>query len=90
MNTPLKEVLYTKLLNQVNEMGLGFYDMKQLKGKIKSLKDAFRQELVKVEKSKKSGCSAEDIYKPKLMWFNSAKYLAEVMATRASSSNMVS
>ncbi|GFT38897.1 hypothetical protein TNCV_1585841 [Trichonephila clavipes] len=35
---------------------LGQMDNKQLKAKIKSIKDVYRTELNKIEKSKKSGC----------------------------------
>jgi hypothetical protein len=39
---------------------------KQLKAKIKSVKDVYRQELGKIERSKKSGSGAAEIYSPKL------------------------
>ncbi|CAH2014427.1 unnamed protein product [Acanthoscelides obtectus] len=63
-------------------------DEKQLKNKIKNLKDVFRQELAKIERSKKSGCGTEDIYTPKLTWFEAAHFFAEVLSTRHSNSNL--
>jgi flagellar biosynthesis/type III secretory pathway chaperone len=41
-------------------------DVKQLKARIKSIKDVYRQELHKIEKSKKSGSDTEEVYSPKL------------------------
>ena len=62
---------------------------KQLKAKIKSVKDVYRQELGKIERSKKSGSGAEEIYSPKLQWFDSASFFREVLSTRRSQSNLV-
>jgi hypothetical protein len=45
---------------------------KQLKAKIKSVKVVYRQELGKIERSKKSGSGVEEIYLSKLQWFDSA------------------
>ena len=39
---------------------------KQLKAKIKNVKDVYRQERGKIERSKKSGSGAAEIYSPKL------------------------
>lgn len=90
-NSKLKDEFLSQLYNQLAEKGLveGF-DIKQLKAKIKSIKDVFRQELNKIERSKKSGSGTEDIYKPKLAWFKTASYLSEVMSTRKTTSNLVS
>lgn len=90
-NTKLKGEIFQRLYNELNEKQLiGGMDVKQLKAKIKSIKDVYRQELHKIEKSKKSGCGTEEVYSPKLAWFNEANYLAEVLATRSSESNLVS
>ncbi|XP_046384737.1 uncharacterized protein LOC124155036 [Ischnura elegans] len=67
---------------------LGSMDMKQVKAKIKALKDVYRGELAKIEKSRKSGCGTDDLYVPKLQWFNEASYWSEVLATRSSTSNL--
>lgn len=79
----LKSEIFQRFFNELNEKQLiGGMDEKQLKDKIKSLKDVYRQELHKIEKSKKSGCSTEEVYSPKLAWFNEANYLSEVLNTR--------
>lgn len=63
----------------------------QLKSKIKSLKDTYRNELNKIKKSSKSGAATEDVYKPKLSWFSKADaFLRRVTIGRNSSSSMVS
>ncbi|GFW41982.1 hypothetical protein TNCV_6901 [Trichonephila clavipes] len=62
---------------------LGQMDNKQLKAKIKSIKDVYRTELNKIEKSKKSGCGVDDVYVPKLTWFNEACFLSEVWQQEA-------
>nr|CAH7730697.1 unnamed protein product [Callosobruchus chinensis] len=41
-------------------------DAKLLNSKIKSIKHVYRQELQKIEESKKSGCGTDQVYKPKL------------------------
>lgn len=90
-NTKLKEEIFQQLYCDLNEKQLiGEMNIKQLKAKIKSIKDVFRQEVQKIEKSKKSGSGTEDVYVPKLVWFQQASFLSEVMATRISTSNLVS
>lgn len=58
-------------------------DTKQLKAKINSIKDVYRQKLQKIEKSKKCGRGTDDVYTPTLIWFNDASHLSEVMAKRS-------
>jgi hypothetical protein len=36
----------------------------------------YRQELLKVEKSTKSGAGVDDIYQPKLIWYKRAEYFS--------------
>lgn len=83
--------MFKQLMSELEENQLlGQMDKKQLTAKIKSIKDVYRTELNKIEKSKKSGCGADDVYVPKLTWFNDACFLSEVLATRSSQSNLVS
>lgn len=90
-NKSLRDTLFKQLMAELEENQLlGEMDEKQLKSKIKSLKDVYRTELCKIEKSKKSGSGTDDIYVPKLSWFNEASYFSEVMAVRSSTSNLVS
>ncbi|XP_053691489.1 uncharacterized protein LOC128740002 [Sabethes cyaneus] len=63
---------------------IGKMDMKQLKAKIKSIKDVYRQELHKIEKSVQSGCASDEVYTPKLAWFNGAYYLEDAVSTKSS------
>lgn len=90
-NKSLRDTVFKQLMSELEENQLlGQMDKKQLKAKIKSIKDVYRTELNKIEKSKKSGCGADDVYVPKLTWFNDACFLSEVLATRSSQSNLVS
>ena len=90
-NTKLKDEVFQRLSKELDENELlGGMDMKQLDTNIISIKDVYRQELHKIEKSKKSGCGAEEVYSPKLLWFHNASFLAEVIGTRQSTSNLVS
>ncbi|GFV51575.1 hypothetical protein TNCV_3346911 [Trichonephila clavipes] len=60
---------------------LGQMDNKQLKAKVKSIKDVYRTELNKIEKSKRVDV-VNDVYVPKLTWFNEACFLSEVLAAK--------
>lgn len=91
LDTKLRDSAFEKLSDELKAEDLvGDMTAKQLKAKIKSIKDAYRQELAKIEKSKKSGTGTDDIYKPKLVWFGKADFLREVISTRMSKSNLVS
>lgn len=66
-------------------------DSDQLRLKVKSICDVYRQEIAKINRSKKSGAGTDSLYKPKLIWFNRANtFLNEVTSKRESSSNLVS
>ncbi|GFW86221.1 MADF domain-containing protein [Trichonephila clavipes] len=83
-NKSLRDTVFKQLMSELEENQLlGHMDNKQLKAKIKSIKDVYRTELNKIEKSKKSGCGVDDVYVPKLTWFNEACFLSEVSATRS-------
>jgi hypothetical protein len=59
--------------------------------KIKSIKNVYRQELLKIEKlKKKSGVGADDVYKPKLAWFKRADIFLKNVSSRTTTSNLVS
>lgn len=91
LDTKLRDSAFDKLSEKLKADGLvGDMTVKQLKAKIKSIKDAYRQELAKIEKSKKSGTGTDDIYCPKLVWFGKADFLREIISTRVSTSNLVS
>lgn len=52
-------------------------DLKFVKDRIESLKQSFRREYRKVKNSMKSGSSADDVYKPKLWYYNTLSFIAE-------------
>ena len=49
----------------------------QIKAKIGSLRSTFLRELKKIEGSKRSGAAADDVYVPKLWYFNSLIFLKD-------------
>ena len=64
-----------------------------LRTKIKGIKNVYRQELTKIEKSKKkkSGAGADDVYQRKLAWFKRADiFLKNVISSRTTTLNLVS
>ncbi|KAG8304573.1 hypothetical protein J6590_090516 [Homalodisca vitripennis] len=81
INRNVKETAYNKLLENVINTGMPA-TVELLKKKIKSLRDTYRKELSKIKKSIKSGAGANEVYKPKLVWFPTA----EVFQQRCSSS----
>lgn len=90
LNRNLKISNFKKLKNNLSSIGL-VVDSDQLRLKIKSICDVYRQEIAKINRSKKSGADTDSLYKPKLIWFNRANtFLNEVTSTRESSSNLVS
>lgn len=87
----MRESAMKQLLEDMKVQEFGIISKDALKTKIKSLKDCYRIELNKVKKSMKSGAGTENLYKPKLGWFEAADnfWKATVMG-RDSSSNLVS
>lgn len=86
----VKREAYTELVNELDLVGLTATE-DCLKKKIKNLRDAYRHELNKVKKSKKSGASADKVHKPKLAWFTAADaFWNSVTSGRDSTSNLVS
>lgn len=87
----LKDEIFKSFYSELESQGLvEGMDEKQLKAKIKNIKDVYRNELAKIEKSRKSGSGTDDIYYPKLVWFDQANFFREVLSTRNSQSNLVS
>lgn len=75
-NRDIREKAYTELVN--------FYKtadpsatQETVRCKINNLRSAFRKELNKVKNSKKSGCSAEDIYAPTLWYYDLLAFTAD-------------
>ncbi|KAG8258299.1 hypothetical protein J6590_104021 [Homalodisca vitripennis] len=83
-----KQQAFAKLLDELRLNGI-IVTEDVLKKKIKNLRDAYRNELNKVKKSKKSGAGASEVYKPKLVWFGAADaFWNSVLSGRQSSSSM--
>lgn len=90
-NIKLKDEIFKSFYSELESQGLvEGMDEKQLKTKIKNIKDVYRNELAKIEKSRKNGSGIDDIYYPKLVWFDQPNFFREVLSTRNSQSNLVS
>lgn len=50
----------------------GIEDVKVLRAKMRSIRGTYNNEIRKIKKSTTTGSGTEDIYKPKLHWFNYA------------------
>jgi plasmid replication initiation protein len=80
-----------KLMDELLKRYVRVESVEVLRKKIKSIKNVYRQELAKIEKSKKSGAEADDVYKPKLAWFKRADiFMKNVVSSRTTTSNLVS
>ena len=91
MNRSKRDVAINVLAQALVKEGLHVPNVEFLRKKIKVIKNVYRQELLKIEKSKKSGAGLDDIYQPRLSWFKKADaFLRNVTVSRASSSNLVS
>ncbi|KAG5899813.1 hypothetical protein JTB14_010252 [Gonioctena quinquepunctata] len=77
INRNAKDAAYNELLQRLEERGLKS-GLAPLKRKIKSVRDTCRNEVYKIKKSKKSGAGADDVYKPRLVWFSAAAVLAAI------------
>ena len=80
-----------KLMGELLKINVAVESVEVLRKKIKSIKNVYRQELTKIDKSKKSGAGADDVYQPKLLWFKRADiFLKNVVSSRTTTSNPVS
>jgi plasmid replication initiation protein len=80
-----------KLMDELLKRNVPVESVEVLRKKIKSIKNVYRQELKKIEKSKKNGAGADDVYQPKLAWFKRADiFLKNVTSSRTTTSNLVS
>ncbi|KAI4466551.1 hypothetical protein MML48_2g00003459 [Holotrichia oblita] len=83
---PKKDAAY-KLAKKLHELEPGATN-KSVVTKINSLRSAFRKEEKKAEASKKSGASADSIYKLLLWYYDLFDFLHDQHTPRASSSNL--
>ena len=91
-NKNKRDLALMKLMGELEECGIPVNTIPILRQKIKTIRNTYRQEYLKVITSKqKSGSGTDDLYEPKLVWFKTANsFLREVVLSRSSSSNLVS
>lgn len=90
VNKQKRESAMRRLMSDLQQEGIEVPDISFLRNKIKVIKTTYRQERLKVEESKSSGKGTDDLYVPKLTWFDLAdSFLRFVVVTRPSKSNMV-
>lgn len=65
-NRDVRDEAFQAISNAMNIDGFGIREVAQ---KIKNIRSSYYQEIKKSNNSKKSGSSAEDIYKPRVPWF---------------------
>ncbi|XP_054726004.1 uncharacterized protein LOC129235936 [Anastrepha obliqua] len=82
-----KDNAYTKLAKKLDEIEPGA-TKKSVINKVNSLRSAFRKEKKKVEASKKSGSSADSIYKPALWYYDLFDFLQDQDTPKTSISNL--
>ncbi|KAF5282076.1 hypothetical protein FQA39_LY00601 [Lamprigera yunnana] len=81
----VKKCAFRDVIKELEDAGLLLQEEDQ-----SVIRDAYRNELNKIKKSKNSGASTENVYKPKLMWFSVAdSFLNSVLSCRISSSNLL-
>lgn len=87
-NVLLRTKSYGNICAGMQIEGLTITDVKN---KIKSIRTTYKTELNKILKANKSGAGTDDLYKPKLFWFEQADtFLRSVSVPRESQSNLVS
>lgn len=71
------------------ELGIDGFGTKEITTKIKNIRSQYLQEKKKIRSSTGTGSSAEDVYHPKLQWFNLLdSFLMASAEPRATSSNL--
>jgi hypothetical protein len=86
LNKNKRELSFEKLVLELREHGFENIGVELVRKKFKA-----RQELAIITKSKKTGAGTDDVYRPKLAWFEKAdSFLRGVTATRTSTSTLVS
>lgn len=63
----------------------------EVKNKIKNLRSTYVQEVAKIKKSESSGAGTDDVYIPKMKWFQVMySFLQKINKRRETISNLVS
>lgn len=89
LNRKVKKNSYNQLLENLVHTEIPG-TLESIKKKIKSLRETYRKELQKVQKSIQSGVSANEVYKPKLVWFSAAEVFWHEALAGKEPSNLVS
>jgi hypothetical protein len=72
-------------------MGREEFGVTEIKQKIKSIRSTYNQEVQKIQKSKASGTSPDDVYKPPVKWFDVMDQIMKGSKSRSETrSNVVS
>lgn len=91
VNKQKRESAIMKLKVELGELGVQVPDLGFLRARIKAIKATYRNEVLKINESKKSGAGTDEVYVPKLPWFSTAdRFMSGVVITRGSKSNLVS
>ncbi|XP_067135388.1 uncharacterized protein [Centruroides vittatus] len=82
-----KEAAYLRLIEKLKEIEPNANKESVVK-KINNIRSAYRKEIKKIKASIKSGAGTEDIYKPKLWYFELLRFLDDQDTPRSSRSNI--
>jgi hypothetical protein len=63
-NKTKRDSAMLKLMGELLKGNVAIENVEVLRKKIKSIENAYRQELTKIEKSKRSGAGADEVYQP--------------------------
>lgn len=83
----MKLEAYKNLLEKIKEVD-SKATIDTVKSKINTIRCTFKKELIKVKSSQKSGSGVDDIYVPKLWYYNLLQFLTDQEEPRASRSNI--
>ncbi|KAG8227829.1 hypothetical protein J437_LFUL008473 [Ladona fulva] len=75
INSPLykdRKARYAAMKEISTELNIEGFGPRETAQKIKNLRTAYNQEIKKIAFSKRSGATGGDIYKPKVLWFETA------------------
>lgn len=86
-NRDKRSAAYCKLIEKLKEIEPNA-DRDLVTKKINSFRTAFKKEYHKVAESLKSGAGTDEIYTPKLWYYNQLSFLKEQCIPRSSRSNM--
>ena len=87
-NRDLREAAAKRISDTLNITGFG---PKEVIAKFKNLRSSYSQELKKVADSERSGRGTDEVYKPKVFWFEQMdRFIRPFVQQRPTTSNLVS